>query len=105
MSQPTIAQAIAAVSERRRPEHLFENQTPAPRLVAAHFNNNEPTTADAASVEASPSPAPASETLLIIRTTQQIGPNSWVWSVAVWRLNVVNSNRDGAEKVPATKKT
>jgi beta-lactamase regulating signal transducer with metallopeptidase domain len=105
MSQPTIAQAIAAVSERRRPEHLFENQTPAPRLVAAHFNNNEPTTADAASVEASPSPAPASETLLIIRTTQQIGPDSWVWSVAVWRLNVVNSDRDGAQKVSAAKKT
>jgi hypothetical protein len=45
------------------------------------------------------------ETLLIIRMAQQVGPNSWVWSVAVWRLDVVNSAQDRIEKAPAVKKT
>jgi hypothetical protein len=43
--------------------------------------------------------------VLIIRTTQQVGPNSWVWSVDVWRLNLVNATQDGAEKPPLAKKT
>jgi beta-lactamase regulating signal transducer with metallopeptidase domain len=102
--QPTIAPVVARV-QGQPPDFLPEHRTPAPQVVAAHFNDNEPTTADAANVEANPSPVAASETLLIIRTTQQIGPNSWVWSVAVWRVNVVNSDRDGAPKVPAAKKT
>jgi hypothetical protein len=50
-----------------------------------------------------------SETLLIIRTTQQVGPNSWVWSVGVWRVTLLNSAQDrtenGTAKGPAAKKT
>jgi hypothetical protein len=48
------------------------------------------------------SAVPASETLLIIRTTQQVGPNSWVWSVGVWRVNLV---QDRPEPAPVAKKT
>jgi hypothetical protein len=50
-----------------------------------------------------------SETVLIIRTTQQVGPNAWVWSVDVWRVTLLNAAQDrtenGATKAPAPKKT
>lgn len=77
--------------------HLPEQQPPSPHVIAARWNaGNESTKQNA---------APATETLLIIRTTQRVGPNSWVWSVAVWRLNFVTSSQDEAARGPVAKKT
>jgi beta-lactamase regulating signal transducer with metallopeptidase domain len=46
-----------------------------------------------------------SEAVFVIRTTQQIGPNSWVWSVTVWRVDWASPAQEGAGKVPVTSKT
>ena len=32
---------------------------------------------------------PATQAILVIRTANQIGPNSWQWTVAVWRVSLV----------------
>jgi hypothetical protein len=104
MPQPAVTQAMARVAQQR-PELLAEHRTSAPQLIAARFNDNQPTSAAATDSQANPSTAPAFETVLVIRTTQQVGPNSWVWSVAVWRVNLVNSDREGAQKPPLAKKT
>jgi len=98
--RPTAAQTIG-----RLPEHFREHRSLAPRVVPASFHTNaERSRADTASVGTNHNVVPASATLLIIRTTQQVGPNSWVWSVDVWRLNLVSA-QDRAEKAPAAKKT
>ena len=48
---------------------------------------------------------PESQALLIVRTVQQVGPNSWVWSVGVWRVTVVNTVQQQAERVAVASKT
>lgn len=42
------------------------------------------------------------ETLLVIRTTQQIGPDAWISRVTVWRLAWIPSR---AQKIPVAKTT
>jgi beta-lactamase regulating signal transducer with metallopeptidase domain len=42
------------------------------------------------------------ETVLVIRTTEQIGPGAWISRVTVWRLTWVPS---GTQRVPAAKTT
>src|SRR5580704_3489413 len=45
------------------------------------------------------------ETLVMIRTTERTGPDSWTWSVYVWRVVWTNRVQDGAEKAPVPHKT
>jgi len=95
--QPSGARAAG-----HAPEHFPEHRSPAPQMIPAHLSiDTERSTVDGRTNQSS---VPASETLLIIRTTRQVGPNSWVWSVAVWRLNSTNSLQDGTEKTPLAKK-
>jgi beta-lactamase regulating signal transducer with metallopeptidase domain len=42
---------------------------------------------------------PMSETVLLIRTTQRVGQNSWVWSVSVWRLDWVNPDHVNPDRL------
>jgi beta-lactamase regulating signal transducer with metallopeptidase domain len=42
------------------------------------------------------------ETLLIVRTTQRVGQNSWIWSVGLWRITSVPP---GTAIEPVAKKT
>jgi len=101
LSRPTAAQTIGRLAK-----HFSEHRSLAPHVVPASLNTGgERSPDDTASVRSNHNVVRASETLLIIRTTQQVGPNSWVWSVDVWRLNLVNSGQDRAEKVPVAKKT
>jgi hypothetical protein len=93
MPQQTSAQAF-----RHRPEDRSTPQMSAARLSA----NSKPSLVEIVNTGTKQSAVPASEALLIIRTTQQIGPNSWVWSVGVWRVNLV---QDRPEPAPVAKKT
>jgi hypothetical protein len=45
------------------------------------------------------------ETLVMIRTTEQTGPNSWTWSVYVWRVVWTNAVQNKIEKAPIAHKT
>jgi beta-lactamase regulating signal transducer with metallopeptidase domain len=90
---------------RRIPERLPKHRTDAPRVLAVRFSTETEGSADSARVRADQSIEPISQTLLIIRTAQQIGPNSWVLSVGVWRVNLVNSLPEIAGKSQTAKKT
>ena len=72
--------------------HLHEGRPAVPHVIAARWST------DGERTNQNVMPA-----LLVIRTTQQVGPNTWMWSVDVWRVNVVNSARDEAR--PVAKKT
>jgi hypothetical protein len=74
-------------------------------MAASLSTDTERSPSDTVTEGSNQSVVPVSEMVLIIRTTQQVGPNSWVWSVDVWRLNLVNATQAGAEKAPLAKKT
>jgi len=100
-SEPKKIQLSAARAVARTPGH----RSPAPQVIPARLSTNkERGPVDATTARNNHKVIPK-ETLLIIRTTQQVGPNAWVWSVDVWRLNFVNSDQAGAGKVSAAKKT
>jgi beta-lactamase regulating signal transducer with metallopeptidase domain len=92
-----IPQQPAAQVIRRPLEHRHA----ASRVIAARWS----TDTERNPVDTNQSVAPASETLLIIRTTERVGPNSWTWSVDVWRVTLVNEVRNGAERAPVASKT
>jgi len=75
-----------------------------PRVAPALTSDAGTTQITAVRAEANPT-APPSETFLLIRTAQQTGPNSWTWSVSVWRVTWKNSTQDGTEKAPVAHKT
>jgi hypothetical protein len=59
----------------------------------------------AVSAAASAGTMQPSETFLLIRTTERTGPDSWRWSVYVYRLLWTNPAQEEAEKAPVTHKT
>jgi beta-lactamase regulating signal transducer with metallopeptidase domain len=94
MPRQTSAQAV---------RHLLQHRDSTPQVIPGRLSgNSEPSLVETVNAGTKPSAVPASETLLIIRTTQQVGPNSWVWSVGVWRVNLV---QDRPEPGPVAKKT
>ncbi len=99
--QQTAADAVGHVAK-----HLSEDQPAAPRAIAAsQISSNGSGPFEFVTVRATQRNDSQSETLLIIRTTQQVGPNAWVWSVGVWRVTLLNSSQDATAKAPAAKKT
>jgi Zn-dependent protease with chaperone function len=101
------SQDVGYLQENQR----IANHAVAPREVAARWiPETELGVADVLADEANQTAAPGSETLLVIRTTERVGPNAWVWSVSVWRLTwektaPVNPDQDGAGKGPVSHKT
>jgi len=83
-------------------ERLVEHSRTAPRVVAARWSaDTDPSLVDLVTGGANVTIAPG-ETWLVVRTTQRVAPNSWVWSVSVWRIRLV---RDEADKGVQSKKT
>jgi len=73
-----------------------------PQVVAARWSaDSEPDLVDIVMSEANETVVPG-ETLLVVRTTQQVAPNSWVWSVRVWRISLV---LHPADRGPVVNKT
>jgi beta-lactamase regulating signal transducer with metallopeptidase domain len=82
-----------------------EPRRTAPDVVPASLNANaKPSQADVVKVSVSDAVVPA-EAVFVIRTTQQVGPNSWVWSVTVLRVDWVTPSQESAGKVPVTSRT
>jgi beta-lactamase regulating signal transducer with metallopeptidase domain len=63
---------------------------------------NPPMRTDVVPVRADETAVPITQTVLVIRTANQIGPNSWQWMIAVWRISVVP---EPAQGVSVSKKT
>jgi len=82
--------------------HPLENRRAGPEMIATRWSADTEHPVDSMD-ETNHSLRPASETLVIIETAERVGPNSWVWSVGVWKLTTLNA--DGAGRVPVAKKT
>jgi BlaR1 peptidase M56 len=72
--------------------------------VEAHNLDNGSSPVDFLTVEANEMSVPE-EALLLVRTTQRVGPNAWVWSVSMWRVTWVNLEQDEKGTPPIPKKT
>jgi beta-lactamase regulating signal transducer with metallopeptidase domain len=96
-----LARRVVESSPERKPEQ----SRAAAETVAAHLDANaKPSGVNVVKTAVSDAPVP-SEAVFVIRTTQQIGPNSWVWSVTVWRVDWASPAQEGAGKVPVANKT
>jgi hypothetical protein len=63
-------------------------------VAAARWSaDTDPGLLDIVTAEANETIVPG-ETLLVVRTTQRVAPNSWVWSVRVWRITLVEQQVD-----------
>jgi len=85
-------------------EHAEQRHAPPQMAAAGSGLAIEHSPAKFTPVSASQSVAPT-EAVLVIRTTQCVGPNAWVLSVSVWRVTWVNPSQDGAARVPISNKT
>lgn len=66
-----------------------ERRSFVPQVVAARWSADaDSSMANIVMADANETIVPG-ETLLVVRTTQQVAPNSWVWSVSVWRITLV----------------
>lgn len=88
---------------RRVDQHQVVNHT-VPPVIASGTIDSGRSAGDAVTVGANRMGVPG-ETLLVVETTQRVGPNAWVWRVSMWRITWVNIGQDGAAKAPAAKKT
>jgi beta-lactamase regulating signal transducer with metallopeptidase domain len=115
VARPAVIRTASPSSPKKIPARSVASSTPrlreqrpaaVPSVVAVRWSPDaDGIPAESANVEANQSMASPTEALLIIRTSQRVGPNSWVWSVGVWRVTFVNSTQDGVERVPAPRKT
>ncbi|MGA9543168.1 MAG: M56 family metallopeptidase [Candidatus Sulfotelmatobacter sp.] len=66
-----------------------ERRAIVPQVVAARWSADaDPSLANIVMADANETIVPG-ETLLVVRTTRQVAPNSWVWSVSVWRITLL----------------
>jgi hypothetical protein len=94
--------AHQAIEQQVIAHQAIERRQSAPQVVAARWNTDtDPSPGD---IVANETIVPR-ETLLVVRTTQRVGPNSWVWSVCVWRVTWVNPSQNQVEKGSVAKKT
>lgn len=76
-----------------------------PRVLPSLKAHSESTPMLAVSAAASETVMPPSETFLLIRTTERTGPDSWQWSVYVYRLVWTNPQENGSDKPPVAHRT
>jgi hypothetical protein len=95
-----VTQHAAHISKPKREQQ----QRLAPSEIDARWNPDRIGSMEDVNADTRQSVTPT-ETLLIIRTAQRVGPNSWVWSVGVWRVTFVTSNVDEVERTPLPRKT
>jgi bla regulator protein blaR1 len=102
LPRPTAERLVDHTVERRAIERQVIERRPAvPQVVAARWSaDTDPSPVDFVMAETNQTIAPG-ETLLVLRTTQQVGPNSWMWSVSVWRITLAQQ----AERKPVANKT
>ena len=87
----------------RRAVHQEDFPQSGPHVIPALANTTHRQVQAVAARE--PVQAIPTETLLVVRTAQQTGPDSWTWSVSVWRVVWKNPAQDAGEKAPVAHKT
>jgi Zn-dependent protease with chaperone function len=84
------------------PPQQLREQHSAPQVAATRWRvESQRNPAEIVNAKARQTVAPEPEMLLLVRTTQRVGPNSWMWSVSVWRVIVANP----PQETPVASKT
>lgn len=98
LTRPTAGRVVRHAVDRQ----ASERRRTARQVIAARWSTDaDPSLVGMVLAEANEIVVPE-ETLLVVRTTQQVAPNSWVWSVSVWRISAV---QHGTDRAPGAKKT
>jgi beta-lactamase regulating signal transducer with metallopeptidase domain len=102
LTRPVTERSFESPTERRT-----ENNHSAPEVVPAQLNvrlnvNTKPNQAAVVKASIRDEAVPA-EAVFVIRTTEQVGPNEWMWSVTVWRVNLVTPSESA--KAPVASRT
>jgi beta-lactamase regulating signal transducer with metallopeptidase domain len=84
---------------------VVEPRQTAPEVVAARWSADADLSPDNIVNDAAHKTIVPGETLLVVRTTRRVGPDSWVWSVCVWRVTWVNRAQNQVERRSVAKKT
>jgi len=107
--QPAVHAARQAVEHHVVNQLAGERRNTSPQVVAARWNINADRNAVDTAVESGVGSNDETivpvETLLVVRTTQRVGQDSWLWSVCVWRITWTNPSQDAAGRGPVAKKT
>jgi Zn-dependent protease with chaperone function len=98
-----IAGKKSAARVSNRP--LNHRLNTAPLEVTTRWRTDGSASANASAARVLPTAAPMPETLLLIRTAERVGPDSWVWSVTVWRVTWKNPEQKVVETSFNPKKT
>jgi BlaR1 peptidase M56 len=103
LPRPAAERVVNRAIERQAAEHRATEHRPvSPEVVAARWSaDTDPSFVDLVMAQANETIVPG-ETFLVVRTTQEVAPNSWVWSVSVWRIKLVQHR---ADRVPVANKT
>jgi beta-lactamase regulating signal transducer with metallopeptidase domain len=95
---PAAMHERSTVSFKEMPQRLAVS-------AGGRVSQRQPAAPHTISARANQSDVPAADTLLIIRTAERVGPNSWMWNVYVWRVTWVNPAQDAAQAGPVADKT
>jgi Zn-dependent protease with chaperone function len=100
---PTAGRVVSRAVERQAIERqAIERRPVVPQTIAARWSaDTDPNPVDIVMAEANETIVPG-ETFLVVRTAQQVAPNSWMWSVSVWRVTLV---QHPADRRPVANKT
>jgi beta-lactamase regulating signal transducer with metallopeptidase domain len=107
VSKAVVAQAMEPIEhlehiEDQANESAVTDADYAPQVTAAGADSDaDLNPVDAATAAASESVS--GPTVLVVRTAQRVGQNSWVWSVTVWRITWTNPAQDAARGAVANK--
>lgn len=105
LKRPRAHSAHVARQVNQRPVHQHAvDGHPVLSAIAAYATDAGSSPLDVVNAGANQTVVPG-EALLVVRTTQRVGRNSWVWSVSMWRVTWVNLEQDDAPKAAAAKKT
>jgi Zn-dependent protease with chaperone function len=108
LPRPAAQRVASHTVERQAAEHqaaehqAAEHRPVSSQVVAARWSaDTDPSFVDLVMAQANETIVPG-EALLVVRTAQRVAPNSWVWSVSVWRIELVQHR---ADRVPVANKT
>jgi hypothetical protein len=103
LPRPTAAEVAGHAVDRQAIDgQAAKRRLIVPQTIAARWSaDTDPGLVDIVTAGANQTIA-SGEALLVVRTAQQVAPNSWVWSVCVWRITLIP---DEADKAPASNKT
>ena len=92
------------VADHAKKHQVIEAERSVPQVVAVHSSDAANSAPAAVTLGMNEMFTPG-ETLLVVRTSQRVGPGEWVCTVSMWRITWVNLDQNGVARAPTAKKT